>query len=123
MYLVITILAILIFSAVSSAMIVSYPHWKYYPKLYILLNKDDWYHPVEDQWWNIYDKDATYFEDDNSICLTKGIYLHNNFVTFLDPYSRYWYFKYKSWFKKNLTKEKDLFVDKPLAFYTDNLPK
>lgn len=101
MSLIITIVAILVFSAVLSAVLVLYSRWKYYPKIYQTLNKGDWYHVI-DQWWSNKDADACYFEDNNSICLTYNIYLHNNFVTFLDPYSCYWYFKYKSWFKNNL---------------------
>jgi hypothetical protein len=37
-----------------------------------------------------------------SIMFNSNHSLHNNYVTYFDPYSLYWYIKYRKWFKKNI---------------------
>ena len=40
-----------------------------------------------------------WFVDRDSFELTHKVYLHNNLVTRLDPYSLYWWLKYKKFFR------------------------
>ncbi len=88
---------------VGGAIYVNKSKWKYYKPIYKSLNKDDWYLMLT-QWWNKKDDNQIYFTDNGSIMLAEGIYFHpeNWTITHLDPYTLYWYLKYKSWFKKNV---------------------
>jgi len=52
-----------------------------------------------------------YAEDDDgfvwfinlgSFKVSKYVYLHNNFITYLSPFHLYWFKKYTNWFKKNV---------------------
>jgi hypothetical protein len=88
---------------VGSSIALNKHKWKYYKPVYQSLNKDDWY-KIMDQYWNKNNENQIYFAYNGSIMLAEGIYFHpeNWSVTFLDPYTCYWYFKYKRWFKKNV---------------------
>jgi len=50
----------------------------------------------------VHSDDFVWFTSENDFCLCKGVYIHNNSVTWFDPYALYWLIKYKRWFKKNI---------------------
>lgn len=78
--------------------------YKYYKAIYDTLTPIGWYttgSPYH-QWKNKYYSQTIYFEEVGDIKLLEGIYIHNNFWTYINPYTCYWYFKYSRWFKKNV---------------------
>ena len=47
--------------------------------------------------------DFIYFLEDKDFLINKkGLYILNIFITYFDPYTLYYYFKFKNWFKKNI---------------------
>lgn len=80
--------------------------WKYYKKIYDSLpnkkfhlwesvdgnsiSEEDYHSPGKFSRWRNGDYE-----------LEKGIYLRNNIITYLDPYSLYWLWKFNRYFKYN----------------------
>ncbi|MFW6009558.1 MAG: hypothetical protein ACOCP8_09880 [archaeon] len=52
------------------------------------------------------EKLVIWFIKNNDFYLGNGEYLHNFFISYLSPYTLYWFLKYKKWFNKNIDLEK-----------------
>lgn len=104
MYLKILIGFIFIMFIVS--MIINCMSWKYYKSKYNTLNKDDYTYDgkgdlligrdIYDVTWNIYNDNFIWKSNNGNY-----IVLLNSVVTRFDPYTYYWWIKYKNWFKLN----------------------
>ncbi len=82
--------------------------WRHYKRVYETLSSQTFYrdrdqvynyslhNPVDDN--NV----IVWFSNGGEFQLAKNVYLHNTIVTILDPYSCYWYLKYRKWFKENI---------------------
>jgi len=79
--------------------------FKYYKSVYKTLDVENFNHAFNKKYNQIHSKDysITWFANKDTFLLSEreGVYLRNNFFTYLSPYSCYWYFKYKRWFNKN----------------------
>ena len=91
--------------------IVTFSDWKYYKKVYKSLPNQQWYRNSNQIYnynhnfltgYNSKPDSIVWFFGENSFKIEYGIYIHNIFITYLSPYSLYWYIKYKRWFKKNV---------------------
>jgi len=96
------VISVIIFSAVLASVAVLWGDMSYYKRVYKTL-------PTKDFCLNISlvyadKRNFIWFVDDKDFCLSRrdSVYLFNKFFTFLNPYSAYWYFKYKRWFAKNV---------------------
>lgn len=88
----------------SASIIVLAGNWKYYKKTYKKLPNMRWIKNHEQYYgdYNPTNEDyVVWFSDTDDFRLNRGVYLHNSFVVFFDPYSWYWLVKYKKWFKHN----------------------
>lgn len=48
------------------------------------------------------DGKVIWFIQSNDFKLDNGVYIHNEYYTYFDPYSLYWLIKYRMWFKRNV---------------------
>ena len=92
-------------SSIMASIFINFKNYKYYRKIFKELPKKTFYINIT----QVYDSNKlftefTWFINSNDFCLseTKDIYIHNQFFTYLDPYSFYWLVKYIRWFKKNV---------------------
>jgi len=84
-------------------------NYKYYSKIYkelpiytfVVNDCNGKYNKATSQIYAL-NKSFIYFGKNNSICLDDRVYIHNNCITYFDPYTLYWYIKYRKWFKKNI---------------------
>lgn len=99
---ILTIIIILVLSGIIASILVNIPDYKTYKEVYYKLDEinfktcidlivsDDIYHNI------------IWFTDKNDFKLSNNVYIHNDFIlTYLDPYTLYWFIKYKRWFKNN----------------------
>ena len=94
----------LLLICVLSAILANIPDYKYYRKIYCQLpsmtfvkNGDQVY--ANFNGWN---PDFVWFVKRNDFQLTENHYIHSGSMTNYDPYTFYWWMKYKRWFKKNV---------------------
>ncbi len=103
---IVTCIVLLVISLIVSAIVINFPSWKYYKEIYSdLPNKMFCINGNQVYTYNFRDG-FTWFTYDNSFCLRPGVYLSNAGYIYSDPYSLYWLFKYKNWFKKNINIDK-----------------
>lgn len=101
---------LLLITLILSSIFVLYPNWKYYKKIYKKLPSQKWYKfqynsseiTIYNSKFNNQNHNEIIIFNDGSIKLRYNIYFHNEFYTYLDPYSLYWYLKYKKWIKNNI---------------------
>lgn len=104
---IITVFSLSLGSFIFASVSTNFTKWKYYKKVYDELPNKKFY------LWESADGN-TITEDDKghvpgkfyrlrsgSYELQKGVYLHNNFITYFDPYSLYWLLKFDRYFKYN----------------------
>lgn len=102
----ILLLLLVTFSILSLASVITlWSNFKYYKLVYKSLDVNN-FTPAYDSEYNlVYSKDGNmiWFSNKNAFLLDdkRGVYIHNSFVTFLNPYSLYWFLKYKKWFNDN----------------------
>jgi len=91
-------------------MIILSPSWRYYkstykkfPKYVPKLNDDQVYFMKnnDDNGINI-----VWFVKEGDFKLKTNKYIHNAWFTYFDPYTLYWFLKYKKWMKKNINLNK-----------------
>lgn len=100
------LIAIILISILSFASIVmNVNEYRHYKRVYKQLPYRKFYRNFGHVYCHAYnekDNGFVWFCDENSFCLDGKVYLHNNLVTFLDPFSFYWLCKYQRWFRKNV---------------------
>lgn len=82
-----------------AAIIVNFRKWKSYKTIYKTLPEKHFmlhFGVIIDE-----SDDFVFWLDGKSFTLSypKNIYLHNSIVTYFDPYSLFWYIKYRLYFK------------------------
>lgn len=94
------LLIILLF--VFSAILTLFLNWKYYKSIYNTLEVKN-FEKANNEYNQVKTKNdkIIWFVNKNDFKLNDGVYLHNSIVTYFDPYSLYWYIKYKKWFNEN----------------------
>lgn len=88
-------------------------HWEKYPKHFERLEEMTFDDRGNQVWGRLRppkkggkiavpdDIDVTVFRYNGDFKIGKDTYIHKNFVTWGDPYSLYWYFRYRDWFEQN----------------------
>lgn len=96
LFIILGVLSVFVLSSVLT--LCSY--WKYYKQCYDKLPLQK-FSRFNDVIWN-QDNSVVWFSENNDFKIGGcGVYLHNIFYTYFDPYSLYWLIKYKKWFKEN----------------------
>lgn len=98
MAIVIYLVALMLIGVFSSVLIL-YPNYKYYKKIYNNLDNMD-LEVFDDVVWTKNNSRFVWFMDSGGFKIAPGYYLHNSIVTYFDPYSLYWLIKYRRYFKK-----------------------
>lgn len=95
----------IVFLFIIPCIIINFKDYKFYKKIYKKLpNYDFCINSTQVYGILNYNKEIEFvwFINSNSFQLTNGIYLHNDFFAYFDPYYLYWLLKYRRWFKKNI---------------------
>lgn len=54
-----------------------------------------------------------WFANKNDFKIGPSNYIHNTFITYFNPYTLYWFYKYKKWFNTNCKHlKKDIYYEK-----------
>ena len=94
-------------SFIFASVTTNFTKWKYYKRVYKELPNKKFYlwesvdgnTITEDE--NIHVPGKFYRWKNRHYELQKGVYLHRNFITYFDPYSLYWLWKFDRYFKYN----------------------
>lgn len=108
---ILIVLSIGVFASIMTLM----GDYKYYKKTYkelpnLIFTKahDSLYNQVTSQ-----NRNVIWFANKNDFKIGPFNYIHNSFITYLNPYTLYWFYRYKKWFNKHCKHlKKDIYYEK-----------
>jgi hypothetical protein len=102
-------IAIMPLIIVVSSIILLHSRYKYYASGYLRMKLIKFV-KYKDQLWDSADttNGFTVFLNKFSFQIEEGVFLHNHWVTYCDPYSLYWLLKYQRWIKQEIIRN---FID------------
>lgn len=100
---------ILIVSEISASVLLLAGDFKYYKRIYKTLPGRTFYRNRDQVYSHSFgeeDDGFVWFSSTGDFRLVDGRFLTTMFYTYLSPYSGYWLWKYKRWFRENVNIEK-----------------
>lgn len=104
MMIVINVILFIVLILMAISTYVLYPDFKHYKKNYNNLKSMRFY---KDEWraYSNYDNTFIWFENNGGFMICPHVYISNDFVTYLSPYSLYWLIKYQRYMKNYIKNE------------------
>lgn len=102
------LIPILVFAMIFSSIVTLHKDFLHYATIYRTLPFRKYYLCIDQVYshhWGQSDDGFVWFTESNDFKLLKNHYLHKN-LAWTNPYSLYWFIKYRNWFKKNVDIEK-----------------